>query len=57
MTMPLDDTLLRRAVHMARSKGRFKQPRWVLVRDAFMLGANYAAELCVRFGYDPDEAV
>lgn len=41
--------------------GRLKtdgtQPRWAAVRDATGLGSTLAAELCGRFGFDPDELV
>ena len=57
MTLPADDLLLRRAVFAVRSKGRKKKPRWVLVKDAFMVGSTSATELCQRFGYDPEEVV
>lgn len=55
-----DDELLRRAVHAARKrtarKGE-KHPRWVAVMDAFLLGSNYAGQLCRRFDLDPSEEV
>ena len=55
-----DETLLERAVRSARSRHynkRVKHPRWVAVKDAFQLGSTYAAELCIRFGLDPEEEV
>lgn len=55
-----DEELLRRAVQTARKRmarrGQ-KHLRWVAVMDAFMLGSNYAAELCRRFDIDPNEEV
>lgn len=55
-----DDELLRRAVRSARDRGRRKgetHPRWTAVVDAFSLGSGFAAQLCRRFGLDPDEMV
>lgn len=55
-----DDELLRRAVTRARSssarKGQ-KHSRWVAVKDVFLLGSTFAAQLCTRFGLDPEELV
>lgn len=55
-----DEVLLERAVHSARAWDRRrgeKHPRWVAVMDAFALGSTFAAQLCRRFGLDPDEMV
>jgi hypothetical protein len=54
-----DEELLRRAVQSARANIRkgVKHYRWVAVKDAFLLGSTYSQQLCVRFGYDPDELV
>lgn len=55
-----DEELLRRAVMMARNPKAFvqgKQPRCIGVMHAFMLGSTYSAQLCRRFGLDPDEMV
>ena len=55
-----DADLLARAVASARSRRHnkgHKHPRWVAVMDAFSLGSTYAAELCRRFGIDPEEEV
>jgi hypothetical protein len=52
-----DEELLRRAVGTARARGRGKQPRWVGVMDAFLLGSTCARQLCWRFDLDPDEMV
>lgn len=34
-----------------------KRPRWAAVMDAFGLGSTYAAQLCRRFGLDPNEEI
>jgi hypothetical protein len=48
-----DDELLRRAVRgAARKKSRV--PAWSAVSAAFALGSTYSAQLCRRFGIDPD---
>lgn len=55
-----DDKLLERAVRGARdhtAPSRHKHPRWVAVSQAFALGSTYSAQLCRRFGLDPDELV
>jgi len=55
-----DVELLRRAVKNARSTTypkRRPSPRWFAVLETFSLGSTYAAELCRRFGLDPDEMV
>jgi hypothetical protein len=55
-----DEKLLERAVHTARHRGYrkgTKHPRWAAVADAFALGSTYAAQLCRRFGLDPEEMV
>ena len=53
-----DRELLRRAVSGARARGlRGWHNRWVAVMHAFQLGSTSAAELCRRFGLDPDERV
>jgi len=55
-----DDELLERAVHSALDRGKNKgvpHLRWVAVMDTFLLGSTYAAQLCQRFGLDPDEKV
>lgn len=51
-----DDELLRRAVKGVH--GSYAgQPRWSAIMDRFALGSTYAAQLCRRFGFDPDEVV
>ena len=54
-----DEELLRRAVTSARAKrhGNIRHPRWCAVSDAFLLGSTYSAQLCRRFGLDPEEMV
>ena len=55
-----DADLLFRAVRTARSRDVRKSvlhPRYVAVMDAFLLGSTYAAQLCRRFGFDPNEMV
>lgn len=51
-----DEELLGRAVHSAR-KYRRKHARWVAVMHVFQLGSTYSAQLCRRFGMDPDEEI
>lgn len=55
-----DSILLERAVKSARSRSYrkgVKHPRWVAVMDAFSLGSTYSAQLCRRYGLNPDEEV
>ena len=53
-----DAELIERALRTARPRRRIgAQPRWSAVMDVFMLGSTYAAQLCRRFGLDPDEMV
>jgi hypothetical protein len=55
-----DEELLRRVVKECRDSQRRKgvpHPRWIAVMDNFLLGRTYSAELCERFGFDPDEMV
>lgn len=50
-----DDELLRRVVrHVARSRRRRKGFAWAAVSEAFALGSTFSAQLCRRFGLDPD---
>lgn len=51
-----DDALLARAVKNARSSHHW-HPRWTAVADIFSLGSTYSAELCRRYGVDPDAQV
>jgi hypothetical protein len=55
-----DEDLLKRAVKSARARGcrkGEKHLRWTAVADAFCLGSTFSAQLCRRFGLDPDEYV
>ena len=48
-----DADLLRRVVrHIA--KRRRREFAWAAVSDAFALGSTFSAQLCQRFGIDPD---
>lgn len=48
-----DEELLRRAVTtVAKQRGR--RFAWAKIMDVFMLGSTYSAQLCRRFGLDPD---
>lgn len=49
-----DAELLERAVrHAVRYRGR--RLAWCAVCDTFALGSTFAAQLCQRFGIDPDK--
>lgn len=55
-----DSELLRRAVVNARPERHYigrTAPRWVAVKNTFLLGSTYSNQLCRRFGLDPDEMV
>ncbi|WP_070988430.1 hypothetical protein [Halofilum ochraceum] len=52
-----DAELVERAVRAARPHSNVAHPRWVAVRDAFACGSTVAHELCLRFGFDPEETV
>lgn len=55
-----DERLIERAVKNCRAKSYrkgVKHPRWVAVMETFGLGSGYSAQLCRRFGVDPDENV
>ena len=53
-----DDELVKRAIHSSgRPSSRGGHLRWQLVMDTFVLGSTYAQQLCVRFGFDPEERV
>lgn len=47
--------LLERVMRNIRATTRYRQPRWVLVKDAFGCGSGVANALCREFGLDPDE--
>jgi hypothetical protein len=50
-----DAELLRLVVRsLARNRPRRKEFAWAAVADAFGLGSTYSAQLCRRFGMDPD---
>ncbi len=50
-----DAELLRRAVYSAvRKRPKRQEYAWAAVSDAFGLGSTYSAQLCRRFGLDPD---
>lgn len=51
-----DEKLLERAVKAARPK-KGRAPRWSAVADLFAPGSTYAAQLCRRFGLDPDQEI
>ena len=36
---------------------RRKAPRWVVIRDTFLVGSTTAHEICRSCGLDPDEIV
>ena len=48
-----DDELLRRAVRGVVSKRR-SGPAWAAISQTFALGSTYSAQLCRRFGIDPE---
>lgn len=50
-----DDALLSRAVSTAVFVRKRGLPAWSGVGHAFGLGSTYSAQLCRRFGVDPDE--
>lgn len=55
-----DEVLLARAVRGALDSNKNKgvaHPRWVAVKDLFVVGSTYAHLICHRFGMDPDEMV
>lgn len=51
-----DAELLRRVMH-GLGENCHQAPRWVHVSNAFGLGSTYSAQLCRRFGQDPDTQV
>jgi hypothetical protein len=46
-----------RHLRLVRGSRRPKVPRWSVVADLFALGSTYSAQLCRRYGMDPDEYV
>lgn len=50
-----DAELLGRVVRsITRKRPRRQEFAWAAVMEAFGLGATYAAQLCARYGIDPD---
>lgn len=50
-----DERLLWGVVANARrSRPSFRRPLWALVTDITGVGSTYAADLCRRFGFEPD---
>lgn len=49
-----DEELLRRVVLNLANQGTAIARHWVKVKDAFGLGSTFSAQLCRRFGVDPD---
>jgi hypothetical protein len=49
------DRLLKQAVKYAVSTRKRGKPAWAGVSVVFALGSTYSAQLCRRFGLDPDE--
>lgn len=50
-----DAELLGRVVRsITRKRPRRQEFAWVAVMEAFGLGSTYAAQLCTRYGIDPD---
>jgi hypothetical protein len=50
-----DAELLRRVVrHVVANRPRRKEFAWAAVSEAFALGSTFSAQLCRRFGLDPD---
>ena len=55
---PSDEELIRRAIRTSGTPSpRGRVPRWRAVMYTFGLGSTFAWQLCVRFGFDPDERV
>ena len=53
-----DAELIGRVVRGFRSSRRVGAvPRWEAVSRAFALGSTYSAQLCRRYGQDPEEKV
>ena len=56
-----DAELIRRVIsgqhRVPRNNRGTTVPLWTKVGDRFCLGSTYAAQLCRRFGFDPDEQV
>lgn len=54
-----DNELLQRVLRNLYKRGRSREklPLWSIVSDKFALGSTYAAQLCRRFGLNPNEIV
>lgn len=56
-----DAELIRRviadALRLPRSPRARTVPLWQKVSDRFCLGSTYSAQLCRRFGFNPDQEV
>lgn len=52
-----DDRILWGVVANAGRRSREKKFRWSHVMDATGQGSTVSRDLCVRFGFDPDEQV
>jgi hypothetical protein len=54
-----DNELLGRILRNLARRGRSREklPLWSIVGDKFALGSGYSAQLCRRFGLDPDQIV
>lgn len=52
--IPDAELLLRVVRAVTRKRPRRQEFAWVAVKEAFGLGSTYAAQLCSRFGIDPD---
>jgi hypothetical protein len=54
---PTDDRILWGLVANAGRLGDRALPRWAWVSEACGLGSNSSAQLCRRFGFNPDQLV
>ena len=55
-----DNELVGRAVRSLRTIHRNRRPKvpiFSVVMDVFCLGSTYSAQLCRKYGIDPDERV
>lgn len=48
--------LIQRAIRNTRPFSH-PQPRWVMAKRVFGVGASVAAAICTRYGFDPDKDV
>lgn len=46
--------LLRAVTNIVRRRPRRQEFAWAAVSETFGLGSNFSAQLCRRFGIDPD---